>query len=82
MFLSHKQATAQGIATTLYSQLENYFPGKVFLDVQAKFMLHKLEEIVKATKLFVFIVSDKIFDSYWCRKGEKIFFFFNPNQLF
>ena len=71
-FLSHKQATGQGIATTLYSQLENKYPGKVFLDVQAKFMLHKLEEIVAKTQLFVFIVTDKIFNSYWCRKGWKI----------
>ena len=68
--MSHIQRTGQGIATTLYSQLEKFYPNKVFLDVQAKFELHKLEEIVKNTELFVFILTDDIFDSFWCRKGK------------
>ena len=38
-------------------------------------MVHKLEEIVGATKLFVFIITDKIFDSEWCRKGKTLVFF-------
>jgi len=64
-FLSHKQDTAQGLATTFYSQLTAR-GFKVFLDVQTKFVLHDLKALVSQTSLFVFILSPGIFDSYWC----------------
>ena len=34
--------------------------------------LHDLKEIVKHTKLFVFILTEGIFDSFWCLQGKKI----------
>eukprot|EP00027_Filamoeba_sp_ATCC50430_P003950 CAMPEP_0168557112 /NCGR_PEP_ID=MMETSP0413-20121227/9243_1 /TAXON_ID=136452 /ORGANISM="Filamoeba nolandi, Strain NC-AS-23-1" /LENGTH=603 /DNA_ID=CAMNT_0008588105 /DNA_START=18 /DNA_END=1829 /DNA_ORIENTATION=- len=66
VFLSHKQSTGQGIALSLYNELTNKFKLNPFLDVKAKFNLHDLVQIVQNTKLFVMIITDGIFDSYWC----------------
>ncbi len=56
----------------LFVALEQYYPKKIFLDVQARFAIHNLETIVSKTKLFIFIVTYGIFNSYWCRKGMEI----------
>ena len=56
--MSHVQLTGQGMAMSLYTSLQkpcNDHNKKVFLDVQAKFELHALTDIVKNCKLFVFI---------------------------
>ncbi len=54
----------------------------VFLDSEATFNLHNLRLIVKHTGntftahrylilgLFIFILSDGIFDSFWCLEGK------------
>ena len=66
-FLSHKRSSAQGIAGRLYQALSPHY--NVFLDSEATFNLHNLRLIVKYTGLFIFILSDGIFDSYWCLEG-------------
>jgi len=63
-FLSHKRSSAQGMCGRIYQGLKNHY--KVFLDSEADFDLHDLTAIVKNTKLFVFILSAGILDSYWC----------------
>src|SRR5688500_12334826 len=70
-FLSHKRSSAQGIAGRLFQELkENY---KIFLDSEATFNLHNLQLIVKYTGLFIFILSEGIFDSFWCLEGTQSF---------
>ena len=32
---------------------------------------YKMENVLKATKLYIFILSDRIFQSYWRRKGKE-----------
>jgi len=64
LFLSHRQKTGQGIALTLWSELKN--SHKVFLDVKSSFELHDLPTIVEKTKLFIFIITEGIFDSKYC----------------
>ena len=68
-FLSHKRTSAQGMAGRIFQQLNLDY--KIFLDSEASFNLHNLQLIVKYTGLFVFILSEGIFDSYWCLEGEK-----------
>ena len=63
------QATGQDCATVLWSQLDRELPGKVFLDVQTDFDLHDLDILVQNTKLFVLIVTNGLFNSYWCKVG-------------
>mmetsp|Transcript_21695 Transcript_21695/g.30354 ORF Transcript_21695/g.30354 Transcript_21695/m.30354 type:complete len:505 (-) Transcript_21695:50-1564(-) len=65
IFLSHKQSTGQGIALALYRKFTK-MQKKVFLDIKAQFNLHDLKKIVAETKLFVFIATEGIFDSFWC----------------
>jgi len=36
------------------------------LDTEADFDLHDLQQIVKHTDLFIFILSQGILDSFWC----------------
>jgi hypothetical protein len=70
IFLSHRQLTGQGIALSLKEGILKKDPKKqVFLDVHAEFDLHDLPTIVAKTKLFVFILSEGIFDSQYCLKG-------------
>jgi len=68
-FLSHKRSSAQGIAGRIFQALRNDY--KIFLDSEADFELHDLEEIVKQTELFIFILSEGIFDSFWCLQELK-----------
>jgi len=67
IFLSHKQRTGQGIAHALYISLTGEpHKKKVFLDVRTEFDLHDLKLLISKTKLFVFIMTDGILDSYYC----------------
>ena len=67
--MSHKQTTGQGIALALYQSLRQK-DINVFLDVRAEFDLHDLSQLVSQTKLFIFILTDGIFESQWCFKGK------------
>lgn len=73
-FLSHRQTTGQRIALSLYLELTK-FGETAFLDVKAELDLHDLEKIVELCDFFVFIYSNGIFDSEFCRKGERKIFF-------
>jgi hypothetical protein len=76
VFLSHKRSTGQGIAGRLYEGLKNYY--KVFLDSvrckatyltldqEAKFNLNDLQEIVRSTEVFIFIITHGVLLSKWC----------------
>jgi len=66
MFLSHKQATGQGIAHTLYISLTEKYKKKVFLDVRTEFDIHNLQKLIEKTKFFIFIMTEGILDSYYC----------------
>jgi hypothetical protein len=69
IFLSHRQVTGQGIATTLRLELRSLDTKlQIFLDVKAEFELHNLPLIVEKSKLFVFILTDGIFASEYCLK--------------
>ncbi len=68
VFLSHRQATAQGMALSLQRELKASM--SVFLDVQTEFDLHDLNKLVLNTRLFVFILSEGIFQSDWCYEGS------------
>ena len=67
-FLSHKQVTGQRIALSLFLELEK-LGESAFLDVKCELDLHNLEKLVEFCDWFVFIYSDGIFDSEYCRKG-------------
>ena len=69
-FLSHKQRTGQRISLSLYLELTK-IGETAFLDVKAELDLHDLEKIVQLCDFFVFIYSDGIFDSEYCRNGIK-----------
>jgi len=68
-FLSHKRSSAQGMTGRIFQGLKSEY--KVFLDSEADFDLHDLKLIVKSTRLFIFILSEGIFDSYWCLQELK-----------
>jgi len=68
IFLSHKQTTGQKIAHAIYGILAERYKLKVFQDVRTLFHLHDLPQLVSKTNIFVFILSEEIFDSYWCRQ--------------
>ena len=70
-FLSHRQITGQRIAHSLYSELTK-IGETVFLDVKTELNLHDLKKIVKLCDFFVFIYSDGVFNSQYCRKGRNI----------
>ena len=72
MFLSHVQSTGQKIASPIELTMKDA-KYDVFLDVRAKFDLHNLEQLVSQTKVFCFIITDKIFESKWCYVGIKYF---------
>jgi hypothetical protein len=73
VFLSHRQATGQGIAMLIRGELLKLSPKlQIFLDVKAEFELHDLLKIVEKTKLFVFILTDGIWNSEYCLKGTVI----------
>jgi hypothetical protein len=75
-FLSHKQATGQHIALPLFSELQK-LGDTAFLDIKAEFDLHDLEKIVDLCDFFLFILTQDILKSEYCRKGiyqlEKFF---------
>ena len=68
-FLSHKQKTGQRISLSLHSELIK-IGETAFLDVKTELELHDLEKIVQLCDFFVFIYSDGIFDSEYCRNGN------------
>jgi hypothetical protein len=71
IFLSHRQLTGQGVAMALRLELTKMDPNlQIFLDVKAEFELHNLPKIVEKTKVFVFILTEKIFDSEYCLEGS------------
>lgn len=67
-FLSHRQLTGQRIALSLFLELKE-LGETCFLDVKAELDLHNLEKLVELCDFFVFIYSDGIFSSEYCRKG-------------
>jgi len=66
IFLSHKQSSGQGIAHSLYISLREKYKKNIFLDVRTEFELHDLKKLVSKTKLFVFIMTPGILESYFC----------------
>ena len=70
-FLSHRQVTGQRIALSLYQELEK-LQETAFLDIKCVLDLHDLEKLVELCKYFVFIYSEGMFTSEWCRRGELI----------
>ena len=68
-FLSHRQVTGQRIALALYLELKE-LGETAFLDVKCALDLHDLEKLVKLCDIFVFIYSDGILQSEYCRKGK------------
>jgi hypothetical protein len=65
-----KSCNFSGIAGRIFQELRNDYT--LFLDSEATFNLHNLQLIVKYTGLFIFMLSDGIFDSYWCLEGGVI----------
>ena len=73
-FLSHRQVTGQRIALNLYLEL-NKLGETAFLDIKSDCDLHNLEQLVKLCDFFVFVYSDGILGSQYCRRGfERIDF--------
>lgn len=66
-FLSHRQKTGQDIVLTLYAYLSKKF--NVFLDVATSFETGNLQEIVSNTLVFIFVITEGIFESDWCFVG-------------
>jgi hypothetical protein len=76
IFLSHRQVTGQGIAMVLREGiLKKDQTKQVFLDVKAEFDLHDLPKIVEKTRLFIFILTEGIFDSQYCLNGVYLVLF-------
>ena len=67
-FLSHRQVTGQRIALSLYQELKE-LGETAFLDIKCDLDLHNLENLVALCDFFVFIYSDGIFESEYCRNG-------------
>ncbi len=67
-FISHRQKTGQGIAHSMYHELEK-IGEKSFLDVQSKFDLHDLQALVKISEFFIIVLTEGIFESEFCLKG-------------
>ena len=67
-FLSHRQLTGQRMAMSLYHELEK-MGDSAFLDVKCEFDLHDLKTLVELCEYFVFIYSEGIFASEYCRLG-------------
>jgi hypothetical protein len=74
-FLSHKQLTGQRIALSLFQELGK-LGESAFLDVKCELDLHNLEKLVELCDFFVFIYSDGVLDSEYCRKGIRQFKYF------
>lgn len=72
VFLCYKRKTGQLIATTLYFGLQER-KIKVFLDLYHKPRLHSLPKIASKTPVFIFILSEGIFDSHYCLQGLFLF---------
>eukprot|EP01116_Phalansterium_solitarium_P018237 TRINITY_DN4768_c0_g1_i2.p1 TRINITY_DN4768_c0_g1~~TRINITY_DN4768_c0_g1_i2.p1 ORF type:complete len:1097 (-),score=201.58 TRINITY_DN4768_c0_g1_i2:86-3376(-) len=66
VFLSHKRSSGQAVAGRLFEGLKADFD--CFLDSEARFKIHDLEEIVRRCDTFVFIMTDGILQSEWCLK--------------
>ena len=76
IFLSHRQATGQGIAMVLHGGLLKTIPTlQIFLDVKSEFELSHLPELVDKTKLFIFILTENIFASEYCYAGKVLYLF-------
>ncbi|KAK9814455.1 hypothetical protein WJX72_006166 [[Myrmecia] bisecta] len=63
-FLSHRRLTAQGAVGRIYSEVGKTY--RMFLDSEAKFLLHNLRELVQATHTFIFFMSEGILESHFC----------------
>jgi hypothetical protein len=58
VFLSHRQATGQGIAMLIRGELLKLSPKlQIFLDVKAEFELHDLLKIVEKNKTLCFYID-------------------------
>jgi len=69
VFLSHKQTNGGFFALFLKMEIEKRKPGcKVFLDVDDLNQLHSLEDIVKGSKNFLFLLTDGALERPWCQK--------------
>lgn len=68
-FLSHRQKTGQGIALALFHELKS-LGDTAFLDIKTEFDLHNLEKCVELSDYFLFILSEGIFESEYCFKGN------------
>ena len=69
-FLSHKQSTGQSVVLPLHLALKEYGETS-FLDICAEFDVHNLEVLVEKTEFFLFLLSEDIFLSEYCKKGIK-----------
>jgi hypothetical protein len=76
IFLSHKRSTGYNIPLPSYKELGQGIVGRlyegmkdvysIFLDSEAKFKIHNLQEIVKNTDNFLFLLTNGILLSFWC----------------
>jgi len=66
VFLSHKRLDTADFARTLQTELAQVGGLKCFLDQDADFELGDLMAKVRASRCFVFILSEHILESEWC----------------
>jgi hypothetical protein len=66
VFLSHKRSDAKDFARALHTFLKNEAIS-AFLDFEYKEELHDLDAVVSSCDNLVFIFTDAVFASRWCR---------------
>jgi hypothetical protein len=66
VFLSHKRSDAKDFARALHTFLKNEAIS-AFLDFEYKEELHDLDAVVSSCDNLVFILTDAVFASRWCR---------------
>ncbi|KXZ52085.1 hypothetical protein GPECTOR_10g1108 [Gonium pectorale] len=67
VFLSHKRTDAKDFARALYNLLVTRGIS-TFLDFEYREELSRLDDIVARCTNFVFILTDHVFESEWCRR--------------
>lgn len=66
VFLSHKRTDAQDFARALHTFFKNEGVS-AFLDYEFREDLHDLQAVISNCDNVIFILTENIFESYWCR---------------
>jgi hypothetical protein len=66
VFLSHKRTDAKDFARALHTFFKNENVS-AFLDYEFREDLHDLQAVISRCDNLVFILTENIFESYWCR---------------